>query len=248
MRGAPAVCLAVLASLPSGSAWAGPPFLTDDPEPVDVGHREAYLFATADTSDPGTSGQLPALEVNWGAAPELQLHLVAPVAFSDPSPGPRASGFGDVVLGAKLRLLDETDSAPQVGIFPMVSLPTGSASRGLGNGAATVTLPVWVQKSFGPWTTYGGGGYTFNRATDGTDYPFGGWLLQRQLTPGLAIAGEVFALGRTSPTAPGTAIVNVGGQWELAHGLSLLGSVGHSVAGARHTVAYLGLYTTWGPS
>lgn len=30
--------------LSSHSFWAGPPFLTDDPVPVDLGHYETYVF------------------------------------------------------------------------------------------------------------------------------------------------------------------------------------------------------------
>ena len=30
--------------------------------------------------------------------------------------------------------------------------------RGLGNGRAWCKIPLWIQKSWGPWTTYGGGG------------------------------------------------------------------------------------------
>lgn len=226
---------------------AGPPFLTDDPEPVDYLHGEAYLFATLDRTPGGKAGLYPAFEFNFGAAPHLQLHVVVPWAFSSPEGGPRTAGFGDLSAGLKFRFVQETDRRPQVGVFPMVSFPTGSAGRGLGNGAATVFLPVWVQKSWGPWTTYGGGGYTFNRAKGGLDFASGGWLLQRDLSPRLTLGGEVFAQGRSAPDAPGTTLVNVGGQVQFGGGFSLLFSVGHSVTGADHRIAYLGLYYTWGP-
>ena len=39
-------------------------------------------------------------------------------------------------------------------------LPTGSATKGLGVGKTWYKVPLWAQKSFGPWTTYGGGGET----------------------------------------------------------------------------------------
>jgi hypothetical protein len=42
-------------------------------------------------------------------------------------------------------------------------LPTGNENRGLGAGHVRAFLPVWVQKSFGEWTTYGGGGYWINQ-------------------------------------------------------------------------------------
>ena len=48
----------------------------------------------------------------------------------------------------------------------MLELPTGNESRGLGEGRLHAFLPVWIQKSFADWTTYGGGGYWFNRDID----------------------------------------------------------------------------------
>ena len=48
---------------------AGPPFLTDDPEPVDLRHWEAYLFAAGDRTADGNSVVGPAAEFNYGALP-----------------------------------------------------------------------------------------------------------------------------------------------------------------------------------
>ena len=37
----------VFALAAAGPAWAGPPFVTDDPEPTDLGHWEIYDFVSA---------------------------------------------------------------------------------------------------------------------------------------------------------------------------------------------------------
>ena len=47
-------------------AWAGPPFRTDDPEPVDLDHWEIDVFSTATHVHGDTSGVLPGIEVNYG--------------------------------------------------------------------------------------------------------------------------------------------------------------------------------------
>jgi len=64
---------------------AGPPFQTDDPTPVDLGHYEFYVFGTVD----GTSAELdstgPAFEFNWGAIPNIQLHAILPFGVVAPS-------------------------------------------------------------------------------------------------------------------------------------------------------------------
>jgi hypothetical protein len=49
--------------------FAGPPFRTDDPQPVDFRHWEAYFFSTLDKTSDGRAIQFPAVEFNWGAAP-----------------------------------------------------------------------------------------------------------------------------------------------------------------------------------
>ena len=64
--------------------WAGPPFATDDPEPVEYEHWEVYLASRLFHDKSGWSGTSPELEVNYGTIPNLQLHLIAPVSFVAP--------------------------------------------------------------------------------------------------------------------------------------------------------------------
>jgi len=61
---------AVLGSRP---AWAGPPYLTDDPEPVDFGHWEFYAASQWSVDRGAATGTLPHVEVNYGALPEVLL-------------------------------------------------------------------------------------------------------------------------------------------------------------------------------
>jgi hypothetical protein len=156
------------------TAFSGPPFLTDDPEPVEFKHWEAYLFSTVDVTPKQIDATGPAFEFNVGALPNLQVHLVIPMAYASPKDDPSAYGLGDIELGAKYRFIQETDHRPMVGLFPMVEISTGDSSRGLGNGRAWWKLPLWLQKSWGPWTTYGGGGYVINPAPNQRNYCFGG--------------------------------------------------------------------------
>jgi hypothetical protein len=181
-------------------AWAGPPFITDDPEPVPLHHWEAYV-SSAQAKDPSeTSGTLPHVEVNYGAAPNLQLHVLLPYAFSRPDAQGTTRGFGDTELGAKYRLVQETARRPMVGVFPLLEVPTGDADRGLGGGHFRLFLPVWFQKSWGPWTSYGGGGYWINPGAGNRDYWLIGWEIQRDLNERLTLGGEVL---QSTPAAAG---------------------------------------------
>ena len=126
----------------SKMAFGGPPFLTDDPEPVEFKHWEAYLFSAADATRKDFNAVGPAFEFNVGALPNLQLHLVVPLAYSSPKGGPSVYGLGDTELGFKYRFVQETDHQPQIAIFPMLEIPTGNNNRGLGNGQAWGKLPL----------------------------------------------------------------------------------------------------------
>ncbi|MGO9451554.1 MAG: hypothetical protein ACLQDV_11000 [Candidatus Binataceae bacterium] len=143
-------------------ALAGPPYLTDDPEPVEYRHWEIYFASLFFEQPKAWTGTAPHLEVNYGAIPNVQLHMIAPLVFYVPGDGPSSYGYGDTEVGVKFRFIPETEWVPQVGTFPLLEVPTGSHDRNLGSGHVQAFLPLWLQKSAGEWTAYGGGGYWIN--------------------------------------------------------------------------------------
>lgn len=235
--------LLIIAFIACPYAYAGPPFQTDDPEPVAFRHYEAYLFGTFDRAGGSTFAQMPATEFNWGAAPNLQVHMILPGAYLSAN---GAYGIGDAELGCKYRFVQEGSRRPEVGVFPLIELPTGNSRLGLGNGQVWARLPVWMQKSYGPWTTYGGVGYQINHAPGMKDSAFAGWLLQRQITKRLTLGGEVYHQGPQTVGGRQSTFADAGGYYNVRQNLSLLFMLGHTVTGERHTVGYLGLYYTWG--
>jgi hypothetical protein len=197
---------ALAGSLLCGTAEAGPPYLTDDPEPVDLGHWEIYGFAQGTFVRGASSSLLPAVEVNYGALPELQLHVVAPLSLSSGGGVPGQYGVGDTQFGFKYRLADpgKTDWFPQIGIFPMLVVPSGNAARGLGTGRVHAFLPVWIQKDFwGTWTTDFGGGTWINPGPGNRNYWYAGWLVTHQVTEHLAIGAEIFHQTASSTAVAG---------------------------------------------
>ena len=127
-------------------ALAGPPFLTDDPEPVDYQNWEFYIASMHTQTADGWSGTAPHIEVNYGvdhqraASPHRATGLQRAVGRQS------HYGYGDTELGVKFRFIQETDHMPQVGIFPLLEVPTGSESEGLGSGHWQAFLPVWAAK------------------------------------------------------------------------------------------------------
>lgn len=112
-----AAFFALFAVLCSSSVWAGPPFVTDDPEPVDYKHGEFYVASVTGRNADWTSGTLPHFELNYGPLPDVHLHLIAPFAYNKPRGESMKWGYGDMELGVKYRFIHETEVIPQVGTF-----------------------------------------------------------------------------------------------------------------------------------
>jgi hypothetical protein len=61
----------IILGLAPATAWAGPPFLTDDPEPTETGHWEIYA-PLVEAEGQGSSFEGSAgVEINYGAAPNV---------------------------------------------------------------------------------------------------------------------------------------------------------------------------------
>jgi hypothetical protein len=249
---------AALITLVTATAHAGPPFQTDDPDPVEYHHFEMYAFELSDSTGKNAGGtvlEAPAYEVNYGIVPNVQLHLVVPPsAVFQPMGGPTNYGIGDTELGAKIRFVKETKRIPEIGIFPFFEFPSGNADKGLGVGKTWYRMPLWLQKSWGPddaqWTTYGGGGAAVVPQDGYKNYPFAGWLVQRQLNKKLTLGAELFGHGAEGEAALSTrasTMLDLGGIYEFHDGFDLLFAAGRSVYGQPETYTYLSLYWTWGP-
>lgn len=245
--------LFLTASAPSASL-AGPPFVTDDPEPVEYRHGEFYIATQFASNKDGKEGTLPHFEVNYGVVPDVQLHLLVPFAYVHTNGGPTAYGLGDTEVGVKYRFVQESETTPQVGTFPLMHLPTGDSDRGLGGGHVPVFLPIWIQKSWGPWTTYGGGGYWINPGEGNKDFWQLGWLMQRKITESLAIGAEIFFFGKDTDDGSDRTGYNIGGIFDMSEDHHILLSAGNDISGANATQghwlrfsAYLGYQWTFGP-
>ena len=79
------IVIAVL--LTSSLASAGPPYITDDPEPVELHHWELYLASQSFHDHDGWTCTAPQIEVNCGAISNVQLHVIAPLAYAVPDQG-----------------------------------------------------------------------------------------------------------------------------------------------------------------
>jgi hypothetical protein len=217
----------------SDAVRAGPPYVTDDPEPTDTGHWENYLYSQGASSAGQSLESQTGIEINYGAAENTQLSLSVPL---EPNPGPGGMGvvwapFGG---GVKYRFIQEDDQGwrPQVAIFPQVFIPVGPLNRGA---PVTELLPIWVQKSVGKWTTFGGGGYTFNRGGDNRSYIIYGWALQRQLTDRFSLGAEIFGQSSDHTRERSATAAGIAAQYDLSNRWHVIGSINTGVGAASQS-------------
>lgn len=126
--------------LGTSSAWAGPPFATDDPEPVPAHVWEINTALTGQRAQDGTAALLPLIDINYGLVSGVQLHLQPQATYvktnavaansagtqrNDPevdltdrlpqpgengAPSNTAYGLGDTEVGIKWRLTPESEN------------------------------------------------------------------------------------------------------------------------------------------
>lgn len=227
---------------------AGPPFISDDPDAIPYKHGEFYFGSSGAKSSNEFYAFLPEFEVDYGAFNDTQLHAIIPLTIDKKNGQACHYGPGTIELGVKYRIIHETKSTPQIGIFPLIEAPTGNSRKGLGNGKTQVFLPVWLQKSWGKtgqkWTTYGGGGYWFNPGKNNKDFCFLGWVIQRDITKSWWMGLETFFYTKTKIDKHESVGFNIGGSIKLQKNLQIIYSFGKNT-GAGQFLYSTALYYTW---
>jgi len=231
--------LAILSLTFVGTAYGGPPFITDDPEPVDYQHWEFYIASMHFEMADGWTGTAPHFELNYGVITNVQLHLIAPLAYNAPNDGPVQYGYGDTELGVKFRFWQQTSTLPEAAIFPLLEVPCGNGERGLGSSRCQALLPIWLQKDVGKWTIYGGGGCWINPGAGNRNWGFFGAVLQYQVRDNVLIGGEI---NHSTPAEIGgrdDTAFNIGTVIDFSEHQHLLFSAGRSIDGPTDFQCYI---------
>jgi hypothetical protein len=228
--------------LTSATVFAGPPFNTDDPEPIDFMHWEFYTASSMHFEKYDVDATLPHFELNYGLVPNVQVHLVAPLGYVKTESG-RHYGYMDTELGLKYRFINE-DNGLQAGVFPLVELPTGEKEKQLGNGKLQAFLPVWIQKSWGKFTTYGGAGFWYNPGQGNKNWVFAGWECQYDFSKTVTLGAELYYHTADTKDGPADAGFNVGGYINFSKQNHILFAVGHSLKVENVVTGYVGYQLT----
>jgi hypothetical protein len=128
-----------------------------------------------------------------------------------------------------------------VAVFPLVEVPAGNQKLGFSTGHTQVFLPIWLQKDFGPWTVYGGGGYWINPGLGNRNYGFVGAAVWRKITDEFQVGVEAFHQTSPADGVKDSTGFNVGAVYDISETWHLLGSVGTGLQN-RSTTNQLSYY------
>ncbi len=224
-------------------SYAGPPFNTDDPEPVMFRHWEYYISSINSYQAGVWSGTSPHFETNYGVVPNVQIHLLLPMNYDYPVKERADFGYADTEFGVKFRFIEETDNFPQIGTFPLIEIPTVKNDL-FSDGRTKIFIPVWIQKSWGKLTTYGGAGYWINSGPGNKNWIFSGWEVQYEFSPLIMLGTEFYYHSASSDESSSETGFNIGGSINPSEKFHIIFSLGHSLTNQSTFNSYFGLLWT----
>jgi hypothetical protein len=205
--------------LATGSVPAGPPFVTDDPEPPPPGGWEINVPFILERTPGTTEMNAPLFDLNYGL-PNVQLKLEFPVEIVHEDGAGTATGPGDVLLGVKWRFFNNDQSRLQLGTYPQLLAPTGDRVRGLGQGQPA---------------------YWWQTGAETRDYVYAGAVLEYEITERLTLGAELFGNSPKERGGRSELAFNFGGTWKLNKHLNLLFAGGRDIVGDTSAMGYIGL-------
>jgi hypothetical protein len=226
----------------SSPIFAGPPFISDDPENLEAHHVEIDLYTNYSINGKDSTIDLPGIEIDYGITSDLELDWAGfyTFAYSDNIDTQNASAIGDMQIESKYSFVHETHDVPQIAFAPIYTVPSGNAKRNLGNGRSTLLLPLWAQKTIASWTIYGGGGYLLNSASDEKNYLLGGVVAEHNINDNWTVGSEIYSTGSQSISFKASTLLNLGCIYHISKTLNMNASAGHSFIGERQVVVYVG--------
>jgi hypothetical protein len=158
--------------------------------------------------------------------------------------GTRATGFGNVQLGAKLRLWAKPGGVPVMSVLPTISLPTANADNGLGSGKVDLTIAILTGSNIG---SRGHIDFNYGIGTIGGEQGrprFSQHLVSTSISAAATARwnpyAEVFWFSRTEEDGTSEASVDGGAIYELGPRLGIDAGVQAGIHGPAATFAIFG--------
>ena len=145
-------------------------------------------------------------------------------------------GLGNIELAAKYRFLRQAEIGWDVAFFPRLFLPSGSARTGEQH--VSLLLPIWLERDWDRWSTFGGAGCEINQGGRSKNFCTAGWVLARQVRQNLQLGAEV--VHQTADTRDGSSAtrVGVGLRYDIGDTAHLLAYVGPGLQNTAETGRY----------
>jgi hypothetical protein len=113
---------------------------------------------------------------------------------------------------------------------------------------AVAFLPLWLQKSWGRWTAFGGGGVYLNDSSGMRNSTFVGAAVERALSPGLTVGVELYHHSRDLlESDDDTTAANVGMIAQVGKYHAILFSAGRALHGPAAFTGYMSYEFALGP-
>jgi len=217
------------------------PDVTNGTHIVDIGLLQIELGGLYTRSAPGQRAFGSPVTARAGLTEWLEARIGTDGLLRQSDGVSRATGIGNVQLGAKLRLWSEPGGAPVLSVLPTVNLPTANAEKGLGSGSADYTLALLsgtdigrhghVDVNYGIGAIGGGGGAPH--------------FLQHLVSVSASVAvsdnwnpyAEAFWFSRQEVDGGGVAAVDAGAIYELGARYALDGGLQFGVSRNAPSVA-----------
>jgi outer membrane putative beta-barrel porin/alpha-amylase len=125
------------------------PDVTNGTHIVDIGLLQVEIGGIYTRVDPRVRGVGTPVTARLGLADWLEARVGTDGLVAQSTAGTSVSGVGNLQVGAKLRLWAQPGGVPVLSVLPSITVPTASAEKGLGSGAADYTFAVLTGRDFG---------------------------------------------------------------------------------------------------
>jgi hypothetical protein len=222
--------------------------ITDDPAKPGNRSWEINVAGALERSSGENVGELPALDINYGAGDHVQLKLEGAWLLRQHSDTGTRGGLGNAVAGVKWRFLDEEGGGVSMSIYPQVegNMAASSVPRDLVERGTHLILPAEIARGIGPFEIAAEAGYVvgISAADEWILGVVGAWPVNEKP----AIQAELHSdlpsdFGSRQLTA------NFGTRAKLTGHIALLASVSHDLLSQgnehRSILGYLGFQFTF---
>ena len=207
--------------------------ITDDPGVVDL-HKWELNTSINSTITNNVQLAIPYIDANYGIAPDLQLKAEAPYLFTFAGNKDVGTALGQVLLGLKIHLVDQSKHFMSIGLYPQLAV----------SGQQGFLFPVLFEKSIGRFLIGEDIGFFFGK--DNYNAFQNGTLVGYNASKKLQLMAEYFFQVNYNTLIGTDGILNAGFRYLLTSTFTLIGSCGTQLTSIsnqqkQYFISFLGL-------